>query len=154
LPIFCLVLSIGLLGLVVINALRTNERQHQVALIQVRLDSLKARMDGWQIRSQRESLKFRTVANRARINELLAKQTNPTVKCEATTATDDPARLETIQACREFARKEQEDIQSELAAARAESEAIQQDNAVLQKEVDAIRTQVDALQTEVKTIGK
>jgi hypothetical protein len=154
LPIFCLVVSIGLLGVVVTNALRTNERQHQVALIQGRLDNLKARMNGSQIRSRQESLKFRTVANRARIGELLAKQNNPTVRCEPTTPTDDPARLESIPACRDFARREQEDIQGELAAARAESEAIQQDNSVLQKEVDAIRTQVDALQTEIKTIGK
>jgi hypothetical protein len=154
LPIFCLVVSIGLLGVVVTNALRTNERQHQVALIQGRLDNLKARMDGSQIRSRQESLKFRTVANRVRIGELLAKQNNPTVKCEPAAATDDPARLESLQACREFARKEQEDIQNELAAARAESEAIQQDNAVLQKEVDSIHTQVDALQREIKTVGK
>jgi hypothetical protein len=154
LPIFCLLLSIGLLGLVVTNALRTNERQHRVALIQGRLDNLKARMDGSQIRSRQESLKFRTVANRTRINELLAKQNNPIVRCEPATASNDPARLESAQACREFARKEQEDIQSELAAARAESGAIQQDNAVLQKEVDAIRTQVDALQAEIRTIGK
>jgi len=154
LPIFCLVVSIALLGVVVTNALRTSERQHQVALIQGRVDNLKARMDGSQIRSRQDSLKFRTVANRARIGELLAKQNNPAVKCEPAVATGDPAQLESIQACREFARKEQEDVQGELAAARAESEAIQQDNAVLQKEVDSIHTQVDALQREITTVGK
>lgn len=154
LPMFCLILSIGLLGLVIMNALRIDERQHQVALIQGRLDNLKARMDGSQIRSRQESLKFRDLANRARIGELLAKQNNPAVKCEPAATTNDPTEHENIQACREFARKEQQDIESELAAARAESEAIRQDNAVLQKEVDGIRTQVDALQTEIKTIGK
>jgi hypothetical protein len=154
LPMFCIAVSIALLGLVIANAFRIDERQHQVALVQGRLDNLKARMDGSQIRSRQDSLKFRIVANRARIGELLAKQSNPTVKCEPAAATDDPARLENLQACREFARKEQEDVQNELASARAESEAIQQENAVLQKEVDSIHTQVDALQREITTIGK
>jgi hypothetical protein len=152
LPIFCLAVSIALLGFVVTNILRTSERHHQATLIQGRLDSLKARMDGSLIRSRQESLKVRTAANRARISELLARLNQATDKCEPATATDDPAQLESIKTCREFAGKEQVTIRGELDAARAESEAIQQDSSVLQKEIDAIRTQVDALQKEIKAI--
>jgi hypothetical protein len=154
LPIFCLVVSIALLGLVVTNILRTSERHLQASLIEGRLETLKARMDGSLIRSRQESLKVRTAANRARISELLAKLNQATDKCEPATAPDDPAQLESIKTCREFAGKEQLTIRGELEAARAESEAIQQDSSVLQKEIDAIRTQVDALQKEIKAIGK
>ena len=154
LPIFCLVVSIALLGLVVTNILRTSERHLQASLIEGRLETLKARMDGSLIRSRQESLKVRTAANRARISELVAKLNQATDKCEPATAPDDPAQLESIKTCREFAGKEQLTIRGELEAARAESEAIQQDSSVLQKEIDAIRTQVDALQKEIKAIGK
>jgi hypothetical protein len=101
LPIFCLVVSIGLLGFVVTNASRENERNHETALIQARLDNLKVRMDGSLIRSRQESLKARAAANGARMSELIARLNNPTVKCETATATDDPGRLENIQVCRE-----------------------------------------------------
>jgi uncharacterized membrane-anchored protein YhcB (DUF1043 family) len=154
LPIICLVVSIALLGLVVTNILRTSERHLQASLIEGRLETLKARMDGSLIRSRQESLKVRTAANRARISELLAKLNQATDKCEPATAPDDPAQLESIKTCREFAGKEQLTIRGELEAARAESEAIQQDSSVLQKEIDAIRTQIDALQKEIKAIGK
>jgi hypothetical protein len=154
LPIFCLVVSIALLGLVVTNILRTSERHLQASLIEGRLETLKARMDGSLIRSRQESLKVRTAANRARISELVAKLNQATDKCEPATAPDDPAQLESIKTCREFAGKEQLTIRGELEAARAESEAIQQDSSVLQKEIDAIRTQVDALQKEIKAIRK
>ena len=150
LPIFCLVVSIGLLGFVVTNASRQNERNHQAALIQGRLDNLKVRMDGSLIRSRQEGLKARAAANGARMSELIARLNNPTVKCETATATDDPGRLESIQLCRERARKEQDAVEREIAATQKETEVIRQDNAAFQKEVDAVRTEIDAIQTELK----
>jgi hypothetical protein len=154
LPIFCLVVSIGLFGFVVTNALQKNERDHKVALIQGRLGSLKVRMDGSLNRSRQENLKIRAAANSARISELLARLNNPTVKCEISTDNDDPARIERIQTCREIARKAQDTILGEIAATTKESWVIQQDNAAFQKEVDAFRTQIDAVQTELKAIRR
>lgn len=154
LPIFCLVVSIGLIGFVVTNALQKNERDHKVALIQGRLDSLKVRMDGSLNRSRQENLKIRAAANSARISELLARLNNPTVKCEVPNDSDDPARIESIQTCRETARKGQDAILAEIAATTKESWVIQQDNAAFQKEVDAFRTQIDAVQAELKAIRR
>jgi hypothetical protein len=154
LPIFCLVVSIGLFGFVVTNAMQNNERNHKAALIQGRLDNLKVRMDGSLIRSRQDSLKLRAAANSAHISELIARLNNPTVKCETSPATDDPARLESIASCRELARKEQDAILGELATTTKESWVIQQDNAALQKEVGAIRAQVDAVQAELKAIRR
>ena len=154
LPIFCLVVSIGLFGFVVTNALQKNERDHKVALIQGRLDSLKVSMDGSLTRSRQENPKIRAAANSARISELLARLNNPTVKCEISTDSDDPARIESIQTCREIARKKQEAILGEIAATTKESWVIQQDNAAFQKEVDAFRTQIDAVQAELKSIRR
>jgi hypothetical protein len=154
LPIFCLVVSIGLFGFVVMNALQKNERDHQAALIQGRLNSLKVRMDGSLNRSRQENLKIRAAANSARISELLARFNNPTVKCEVPTDNDDPARIESIQTCRETARKGQDAILAEIAATTKESWAIQQDNAAFQKEVDGFRTQIDAVQAELKAIRR
>jgi hypothetical protein len=154
LPIFCLVVSIGLFGFVVTYALQKNERDHKAALIQGRLDSLKIRMDGSLTRSRQENLKIRAAANSAHISELLAKLNNPTVKCEISTDNDDPARIERIQTCRETARKEQDAILGEIAATTKESWAVQQDNAAFQKEVDAFRSQIDAVQAELNAIRR
>jgi drug/metabolite transporter (DMT)-like permease len=154
LPIFCLIVSIGLFGFVVTSALQKNERDHQAALIQSRLDSLKVRMDRSLNRSRQENLKIRAAANSARISELLARLNNPTVKCEVPTDNDDPARVESIRNCREIGRKEQDAILGEIAATTKESWVIQQDNAAFQKEVDAFRTQIDAVQAEFKAIGR
>ena len=154
LPIFCLVVSIGLFGLVVTNGLRKNERDHQAALIQGRLDSLRVRMDGSLTRTRQEKLKIRAAANSAHISELLAKLDNPTVKCEISTDSDDPARIESIRTCREIGRKEQDAILGEIAATTKESSVIQQDNAAFQKEVDAFRAQIDAVQAELNAIRR
>jgi hypothetical protein len=154
LPIFCLVVSIGLFGFVVTNALQKNERDHQAALIQSRLDSLKVRMDGSLTRSRQENLKIRAAANSTHISELLAKLNNPTVKCEISTDSDDPARIERIQTCREIGRKEQDAILGEIAATTKQSLVIQQDNAAFQKEVDAFRSQIDAVQADLKAIRR
>jgi hypothetical protein len=154
LPIFCLVVSIGLFGFVVTNALQKNERDHKTALIQGRLDSLKVRMSGSLNRSRQENLKIRAAANSAHISELLARLNNPTVKCEVPNDNDDPARIESIQTCRETGRKEQDAILAELAATTKESWAIQQDNAAFQKEVDAFRTQIEAVQIELNAIRR
>jgi drug/metabolite transporter (DMT)-like permease len=154
LPIFCLVVSIGLFGFVVANALQKNEREHKVALIQGRLDSLKVRMDGSLNRSRQENLKIRAAANSARISELLARLNNPTVKCEIPTDNDDPVRIESIQTCRDTARKGQDAILAEIAATTKDSWVIQQDNAAFQKEVDAFRTQIDAVQAELQAIRR
>jgi hypothetical protein len=154
LPIFCLVVSIGLFGFVVTYALQKNERDHKAALIQGRLDSLKIRMDGSLARSRQENLKIRAAANSAHISELLAKLNNPTVKCEISTDNDDPARIERIQTCRETARKEQDAILGEIAATTKESWVVQQDNAAFQKEVDAFRSQIDAVQAELNAIRR
>jgi hypothetical protein len=154
LPIFCLVVAIGLFGFVVANALQKNERDHEAALIQSRLHSLKVSMDGSLTRSRQENLKIRAAANSARISELLARFNNPTVRCEISTDSDDPARIESIQTCREIARKKQEAILAEIAETTKESWAIQQDNAAFQKEVDAFRTQIDAVQAELNAIHR
>jgi hypothetical protein len=147
LPIACLVVSLGLLGFVMTNALQKNERDEKAALIQGRLDSLKVRMDGSPLRSRQENLKVRAAANSARMGGLIAKLNNPTVKCETAPATDEPG-------CRGLVRKEQAAIQSEIAATRQESEIIQRDNAAIEKEIDAVRTQLNAIQTEIKAIRR
>lgn len=149
LPLFCLVIALGLLGFVVTNAWQTHQRNHETAQIQQRIDSLKARIDGSQIRSRAASLQARIAANSARMSGLIARLNNPAVKCETSTATDDPARVERIATCRELARKEQDAVQREIAATNAEAAVIRQDNATLQKENDAIRTELNALQTEI-----
>ncbi|MBA2399805.1 MAG: hypothetical protein H0V72_14095 [Bradyrhizobium sp.] len=150
LTIFCLVISLGLLGFVVTSAWRTNQRNHEMALIQQRIDGLSARIDAWQIRSRAASAKARIATNNAHMSELITKLKNPAVKCETPAPTDDPARVERIGACRELARKEQDVVQREIAATNEEMAIIQQDNAALQKENDAIQTEFKALQTEIK----
>ncbi len=154
LPIFCLVVSIGLLGFVVANALQKNERDHKAALIRRGLDELKVRMDGSLIRSRQESVKVRAAANSARISQLIAKLNDPTVRCEPAAATDDPSRIESTQSCRELAGKEQDAVQREIAATLKEGDVIRRDNAALQNEVDAIRNQADAIQAEIKAIRR
>ena len=152
LPIFSLVVAIGLLGFEVTHALQKNERDQKSASIQSKLE--KIRIDGSLIRSRQESLKLRSAANSARMSELITKFNNPTAKCETTTATDDPARLENIRICRELIRNEQDAIQSEMAATAKESEVIRQDNAAIQKEVNAFRMEVDAVEAEIKAIRR
>lgn len=150
LPLFCLVISIGLLGFVVTNAWWTNQRDREIALIQQRIESLNARIDGSQIQSRTASVKARIAANNAHESGLIVRLNNPSLKCETSAATDDPARVERIGVCRELARKEQDAVRREIAAAKAERAIIQQDNAALQKENDAIQTEFKALQTEIK----
>jgi hypothetical protein len=148
LPVFSLIAAIGLLGLVVMNVAQKIERDRKTALIQERIE--KVRVEGSLIRSGQESLKLRTAANAARLSALIVQFNNPTVRCAAATATDDPARLESIRVCRERARQEQDAVQRDIAASRKESEVIGQDNAAMQKQVEAFRIEVDALEAEVK----
>jgi len=137
-PLFALVVSLGLLGFVVTNALRTNERNHGLALTQDRLASLTARIEGSKVRS---------AANNALISELIAKINNPAVKCESSAVTDGPGRAESIKICRELARKEKDAVQRELAATNEES-------AALRKENDAIETHLGALQKDIKAMRR
>jgi hypothetical protein len=154
LPLFSLIVSLGLFGFVVTNALRTNERNHETAMIQDRLASLTARIDGSQIRSRAEKLQVRIAANSARMSELIAKLNNPTVKCETSSATGNPGGVESIATCGERARKEQDTVQRGIAATNEESVVIRQDYAAVQKENDAIQIQIDALKAEIKTMRR
>jgi len=149
LPLFCLVIALGLLGFVATNAWRTSQRSHETALIQQRIDGLKARIDGAQIRSRAASLQARIAANNAHMSELIATLSNPPVKCETSTATDDPGRVERIRTCRELARTQQDVVQREIAATNQERAVILRDNAALQKENHAIQTELNALQMEI-----
>ena len=148
LPLFSLVVSLGLLAFVVTHALEANARNHASALIQQRLDGVTARVDGAQLRNK--ELKVRSAANGTHMSGLVARLNSPAVKCEASTGSDDLGRVESITNCRELARKEQETVQREIAATREESTIIKQDQAALQKENDAILAQLDALRTEIK----
>jgi hypothetical protein len=135
LPIFSLVVSIGLLGFVATNAVQRHDRDQKAADIQSRLDSLKVRTEGAHIRSRQEDLKVRAAANSARVTELIARLNDPIVKCETTDA-----------ACRERARNEQDDTQTELAAAVKETDTIRIESQAIQDEIDAERRELDAIQ--------
>jgi hypothetical protein len=153
-PVLSLVVSVGLLGFVVTNATRINERNQASALIRDQLDTLTARIDRSNIPNRAESLKARIAANSAHLNELIVKFNSPAVKCETTAVIDDPGRVEKIATCRERARKEQDTVQREIAATNEESAVIKHDYATLQKENDAIRAQLDVLRTEIKAIRR
>jgi hypothetical protein len=143
LPSFCLVISLGLLGFVVTDAWRTNQRIHEKALIQQRLDSLSVRIDGSQTRGR--AAKVRIAANSAQMSGLIARLNNPSATCEASAAGDDTARAESSESCRERIRREQDAVRQEIAATRAERAVIERENAALQKENDAIRTELNEI---------
>ena len=139
LPIFSLVVSIGVFGFVVTNAIQKHDRDQKAADIQSRLGDLQLRMEGARIRGRQEDLKARAGTNGARMTELTARLNNPTIKCETTDAE-----------CRERARKEQDDVQNEIAATVKEAEAIRIENQAIQNEIDAERREIDAIQKEIE----
>jgi len=143
LPLFCLVISLGLLGFVVTNAWRTNQRNHETAQIQQRIDSLSVRIDGSQIRGR--AAKVRIAANTAHMSELITRLNSPAIKCEASAASDDTARAKSSESCRELIRKEQDTVRQEIAATRAERVVIERESAALQQENDAIRTELNEI---------
>jgi len=143
LPLFCLVISLGVLGFVVTNAWRTNQRNHETALIQQRLDTLSVRIDGSQTRGR--AAKVRTAANSAHMSELITRLNNPAARCEASAASDDTARAVSTESCRELIRKEQDAVRQEMAATRVERAVIERESAALQQENDAIRTELNEI---------
>jgi hypothetical protein len=74
LPIFCLVVAVGLLGFVVATTLQKTAREHRTAQIQGELDSLKARIDqahtGTVPQQERAALQSRLDAIRAEVEAL------------------------------------------------------------------------------------
>ena len=143
LPLFCLVISLGVLGFMVTNAWRTNQRNHETAQIQQRLNSLSARIDGSQTRGR--AAKVSIAANSAHMSELITRLNNPAAKCDASATGDDTARAVSTESCRELIRKEQDAVRQELAATRVEKAVIERESAALQQENDAIRTELNAI---------
>jgi hypothetical protein len=154
LPIFTLVVSIGLLAFVVTVAYEKHERAQASALIQSRMASLNARMDGADIRGRQENLRARIDANNARVAQLIGRLNSPTVKCETAAATDDAGRRETIEACRERARTEQDTIQHELAAEVKTTAALKEEGEAIGKENEAFRTEIEAIRKDIQAMRR
>jgi hypothetical protein len=149
LPVFSLVMAVGLLGFVVTTAAQKYERTQKTASIQTRLDNLKLRTAGSRISERQADLKVRIEANTTRMAGLVERFNSPRVKCETVAPTDDPARLQAIEACRDRARAEQDAIQRDIATATQEARALAQENEAIKSEVTATRAEIDAIQLAI-----
>ena len=146
LPVLSLVVSVGLLGFVATTATQKYERNQKTASIQARLNDLKLRTAGARISERQADLKVRIEANTTRMTALIERFNSPRIKCETAAPTDDPARLQAIEACRDRARAEQDAIQRDIATATQDARALAQENEAIKSEVTATRAEIDAIQ--------
>ncbi len=158
LPGFSLAISIVALGLTIYLGERGStvsqlqsvaaERRQKSVEIRHRLTALEQRMEKSDIAKRQVSMKTRTAANSARMNTLIDKFNNSTVKCETVASIDDPSRLENARICTERARQERQAVQAEIEETRKEGDALWQKNATLQQEVAEISAEMASIRAE------
>ena len=149
LPVLSLVMSVGLLGFVATTATQKYERNQKTASIQARLNDLKLRTAGARISERQADLKVRIEANTTRMTALIERFNSPRIKCETAAPTDDPARLQAIEACRDRARAEQEAIESDMAATTQDARALTQENEAIKSEIAATKAEIEAIQLAI-----